>query len=273
MSDVALVTVLVPNYRTPDLTRLCLRLLRKHAPKGQVAVIAIDNDSGDESLDYLRSLSWITLIERPKVLDEAPWVQHARALDLAMERVATPYVLSIHTDTLVRHPAWLEFLLAPLLADPTVAGVGSWKLEIEGRSRWRRTLKSVERAVQLAMLPLLGKGYGKIEGYGDNYLYLRSHCALYRTEAIRRLGLTFAEGGMPAGKAMHRRLEQAGHRLVFLPSETLARYVLHVNNATMVLNREFGGTARFRDRGRRRIAAALAAVDAPAILADATLDR
>jgi hypothetical protein len=46
-----------------------------------------------------------------------------------------------------------------------------------------------------------------------------------------------------------------------------------VNNATMVLNREFGGTARFRDRGRRRIAGALQAVDAAAILADPSLDR
>ncbi|MBL8704260.1 MAG: glycosyltransferase, partial [Rhodospirillales bacterium] len=65
MTDAPLVTVLVPNYRTPELTRLCLRLLRKHTPPGRIRVIAIDNDSRDESLDYLRSLAWISLIERP----------------------------------------------------------------------------------------------------------------------------------------------------------------------------------------------------------------
>ncbi len=272
MNAPPLVTVLIPNYRTPELTRLCLRLLRKHTPPGRIAVIAVDNDSGDESLEYLRALGWITLIERPKVPGEPPWLQHAKALDLALAKVETPYVLSIHTDTLVRRPDWLDPLLAPM-ADPNVAGVGSWKLEFGGRSRWRRALKAIERRIQLTVLPLLGKGAGKIEGHGENYLYLRSHCALYRTDAVRRLGLSFAEGGMVAGKGMHRRLEEAGHRMVFLPSEVLGDYVLHVNNATMVLNREFGGTARFRDRGRRRIEGALAAVGATAILADASLDR
>ena len=266
------VTVLVPNYRTPELTRLCLRLLRKHTPPGRVAVIAIDNDSGDASTEYLRALEWITLIERPRVAGEKPWVAHAKALDLALERVATPYVLSIHTDTLVRGPGWLGYLLGAIEADPAIAGVGSWKLEVE-RAWWRRALKAVERRAQLAILPLIGKGYGRIEGYGDNYLYLRSHCALYRTEPLRRHGLTFAEGELPAGKALHRRLEQHGHRMVFLDSRALGRHVLHVNNATMVLNREFGGTRRFRDRGMRRIAAALDAVAAGAVLADDALDR
>lgn len=272
MTQAPLVTVLVPNYRTPELTRLCLRLLRKHTPPGRIAVIAIDNDSADDSLSYLRSLAWVSLVERPKVPGEPPWVQHAKALDLALARVETPYVLSIHTDTLVRRADWLDPLLAPM-ADPKVAGVGSWKLEYGGRSWWRRALKSAERCVQLAVLPLLGKGAGKVEGHGENYLYLRSHCALYRTEALRRPGLSFAEGGQPAGKVLHRRLEEAGNKMVFLPSELLGDYVLHVNNATMVLNAEFGGTDRFRDRGRRRIAGALQAVDAAAILSDPSLDR
>jgi GT2 family glycosyltransferase len=272
MSSGALVTVLVPNYRTPELTRLCLRLLRKHTPPGRIDVIAIDNDSRDESTDYLRALGWITVIERERVAGERPWVAHAKALDLALDRVATPYVLSIHTDTLVRDPAWLDVLLAPLEGDPMVAGVGSWKLEAEGRAWWRRALKAAERRAQLALLPLLGRGVGKIEGHGDNYLYLRSHCAMYRTEPLRRHGLRFAEGDLPAGKALHRRLERLGYRLVFLETEELAGHVLHVNNATMVLNREFGGTRRFRDRGMRRIEQALALVDAKAVLADEALD-
>lgn len=273
MSGAPRVTVLVPNYRTPTLTKLCLRLLRKHTPRGEIAVIAIDNDSRDESLDYLRSLAWITLIERPRVEGERPWVAHAKALDLALARVDTPFVLSIHTDTLVRGRGWLDVLLRPLEADPGAAGVGSWKLEAGERAWWRDALKRAERGVQLALLPLLGRGYGRIEGYGENYFYLRSHCALYRTDLLRAHGLTFAERELPAGKAMHRRLEALGHRLVFLESKELGNHVLHVNNATMVVNREFGGTRRFRDRGLRRIEAALTLVDADAVMADDSLDR
>jgi GT2 family glycosyltransferase len=97
------VTILIPNYRTPKITRLCLRMLRKHTDTGRIHVIAIDNDSGedDESLQYLRSLEWIELIERKAVPGESPGASHASALDMALERVTTPYVMSIHTDTFV----------------------------------------------------------------------------------------------------------------------------------------------------------------------------
>src|SRR6185312_4131555 len=102
------VTILVPNYKTLELTKLCLRLLRKFTDPNQVKVIVVDNDSRDASLDYLRSLAWIELIERTAIPGESPPLSHARALDLGLARTNTPYVLSIHTDTLVHHPKWLD---------------------------------------------------------------------------------------------------------------------------------------------------------------------
>ena len=30
------VTLLIPNYKTPELTRLCLRLVRKHTDTGMI---------------------------------------------------------------------------------------------------------------------------------------------------------------------------------------------------------------------------------------------
>src|SRR3990167_9334292 len=111
------VTILIPHYKTFALTKLCLRLIRKHTDPVLAKVIVIDNDSRDESVDYLRSLSWIELIERTGIPDEGAISAHARALDLALERVTTPYVLSIHTDTLVKRPDWLSYLIDPLEAD------------------------------------------------------------------------------------------------------------------------------------------------------------
>ena len=51
-----MLTVLLPNYKTPELTKLCLRSLRKYTDFNQIQIVAIDNASGDESLAYLRSL-------------------------------------------------------------------------------------------------------------------------------------------------------------------------------------------------------------------------
>lgn len=50
------VTVIIANYKTPELTRLCLRLLRMHTAPERYKVIVVDNDSQDESLEYLRGL-------------------------------------------------------------------------------------------------------------------------------------------------------------------------------------------------------------------------
>ncbi|NBC34010.1 MAG: glycosyltransferase [Alphaproteobacteria bacterium] len=267
------VTILVPNYRTPEVTRLCLRLLRRHTDPARARVVVIDNDSADDSLDYLRSLDWITLLERKARGTEAVAKAHARALDLGLAAVETPYVLSIHTDTFVRRDDWLDMLLAPFARDPALAGVGSWKLEM--RPWLQRWAKAAERQVQRLVFPLIGKGYGKLEGLGDNWYYLRSHCALYRTDPVRQSGLGFDAGDdhTPAGKLLHRRLEEQGWRMVFLPGERLSRYLVHVNHATMVLNPDLGAKTRTIRTGQRRLARIRAELGADAVLADTSLDR
>jgi glycosyltransferase involved in cell wall biosynthesis len=265
------VSILIPNYKTPDLTKICLRLIRKNTDANRVEVIVIDNDSRDASLDFLRSLDWIQLIERTCVAGETVGQSHARALDLGLERVTTPYVLSIHTDTLIHHPAWLDFLLQNIERSPNIAGVGSWKLET--KPLLQRSFKRIEKAVQTVLFPLLGKGDGQIEGRGDNFYYLRSHCALYRTGLIRRHRLSFCQGDDTAGKMMHKALLDAGYQMVFLPPETLIRYLYHANHATMALNPELGSSRRSIRRGTRRIEKTLESIDARAILADDSLDQ
>lgn len=66
------VTVIIANYKTPELTRLCLRLLRMHTAPERYKVIVVDNDSQDESLEYLRGLRWIRLLERRNVAAKLP---------------------------------------------------------------------------------------------------------------------------------------------------------------------------------------------------------
>lgn len=91
------VTILCPHYKTPELTRVCIRLLGKHTRPELAKVVVIDNDSADESLDYLRTLKWIKLIERQTHQSNGekapPPFQHSRALDLGLATVDTPFVL------------------------------------------------------------------------------------------------------------------------------------------------------------------------------------
>lgn len=265
------VTILIPNFKTPEITRICLRLLRQHTDFSRAHVIAIDNDSRDASLDYLRTIKWIELIERPAQADDTPALSHARALDLALRRVKTPFVLSIHTDTFVRRSDWLDILLAPFAEDEKLAGVGSWKLETK---TWLQRLgRRIEGSWKIAQHRLTGRRSYRAERFDDSLHYLRSHCAMYRSEVIRALGTGFSDGGEVAGSIMHRKMVAAGYRMRFLESEQLGQYVDHLNHATMVLNPELGSSASMIRSGKKRVGNKLRGIDADAILANDALDN
>jgi len=231
----------------------------------------VDNDSNDASLDYLRSLSWIKLIERKVPTKETVARSHALALDEALAQVTTPYVLSIHTDTLVSRPDWLPFLLKQINRDSSIAGVGSWKLET--KPWYSRFFKLLEYRWQSFYFSLIGKKDHHLLGKGNNYYYLRSHCALYRTDLLKKHSLYFCDGDNPAGKAMHKKLTELGYKMIFLPSETLGQYMDHLNHATMVLNPELGARQSTITKGLKRIKSRWEKVNAPAVLANTELDK
>ena len=60
------ISLCIPHWQVRDMMSICLRSIRKHSRKYDLEVIVVDNGSRDDSLDYLRSLSWIRLIERPE---------------------------------------------------------------------------------------------------------------------------------------------------------------------------------------------------------------
>lgn len=265
------VTILLPNYRTLVLTKLCLRLIRQLTDPLLIKVIVIDNDSADESLDYLRTLKWITLIERPAVAGEPVALAHSRALDLALARVDTPFVLSLHTDSFVKKATWLPFLLASIENEPNCAGVGSWKLE--KKPFYRRLLKHLEFLGQWTWLKLKKSTDHQLAGVDHNHFYLRSHCALYRTALLKEHHLTFSLEDQVAGKAMHRRLLELGYQMTFLSADALLPYLDHINHATMILNPGLGARAKTVSEGLKKISRQLNQIDLRQILANDSLDQ
>ena len=265
------VTLIIPNFRTPEITRLCLRLLYRHTDRSRIHVLAVDNDSGEgeASLQYLRSLKWIELIERKAVPGESPGASHAAALDMALEKTTTPYVMSIHTDTFVLRDDWLDFLLEQISHDENIAGVGSWKLEV--KPWYKLWLKKLEYVLQRLIYPIIGKEL-ITEGKGKHFYYLRSHLALYRTDLLKKYKLSFGAGEETAGKMLHKALLDHGHEMKFIPSAQLIRYAVHLNHATMILNPELGSREKTVRKGARKIRAMLRRMQADEILQDDSLD-
>ena len=261
-----LVSILLPHYQTRDLTLLCLRLIRGLTARDDYEVVVVDNGSTDDSPAALRSVRWIRLLRREPVAGERPAHGHGLALNLGATHAAGRYLLPMHTDTMVCRPDWLDYLLAEIAAGgPRCGGVGSWKMEAAGGLR--DAGKWLERQVRR----LRGRHRPPVR-------YLRSHCALYRREATACWPALFAPApGRSAGEELHRAMAAAGWHSRFVSPEALGRHVVHLNHATMALNRHFGHAdpymPRTRRRAIRRIERFFDAIDAQAILADDTLDR
>lgn len=266
------VSILIPQFRTLELTKFCLRSLRKYTDLSRVQVIVIDNGSKDASTEYLRGLSWITLVEREPAPDEGPARSHAVALDEGLALATAPYVLSIHTDTIIISPRWLDYLLGNIEADPNIAGVGSWKLEFKP---WHKRLGKRIEPVWLAIRACLPQRFRKrgVSKAENHYLYLRSHCALYRTDLLRRFGLRFDDEKEVAGKVLHRKLTEQGYSMKFLDVGGLANHVRHLNHATMILNSDIAGKKTGTEVERRRLRRELESMDFMSILDDERLDR
>lgn len=233
-------TIAIINYKTLECTRLCLRSIRRFTQYPH-DVLVVDNDSGDQSLAYLKNLHWIRLIERQAVDGEDGGHAHAAALDLALQHCQTEFFVSMHSDTFVRQENWLTELISHFAAEPSVACVGSGKIELI--PAWRRWLKNATdlRAFKRRLLK-------KPDPLGIYRHYNRTICCVYRTEVLRDEDLSFAmdyDKGLTGGKKLYFELVDRGHPTVELPASLMGRYVVHIAHATQVFNAD-----EFTLRGR-----------------------
>jgi len=229
-----LVSICIPHWQVRELVTLCLRAIRKFTKNTPIEVIVVDNGSQDESLDYLRSLRWIRLIERGRQTPEF-WV-HAfvTALDLGFANSRGKYYGIMHTDTIIKHPGWLERMLSPLENDPKCAAVGAWKLELRSRlNNFLRKTTDTKKALLWFRRTFLGDARAR---QLPRELCPRDYCTIYRSEPIRRLNLHFDSGGRyagyTAGEQMYYQLKENGYRAEVIDTAEMMRYMVHLAHAT-----------------------------------------
>ncbi|MCX7008119.1 MAG: glycosyltransferase family A protein [Kiritimatiellaeota bacterium] len=210
------VTILIPHFQTPDSIKLCLRSLRKFTAQS-LTVRILDNGSRDASLDYLRSVKWIELIETG--VANHIWSAHYSALNAAVPLVTTPYFLLMHSDTYVHHPQWLEFLLARARAGCVAVGPRHQRVPV-------RTLGWLPKAL-VQHLRIRERAPGVPE--------LRSFCALYETATFRQLGCQFSTAdSLDITCAVNEQLVRAGHRICGLSAFALSPYLFHASAVTLM---------------------------------------
>jgi cellulose synthase/poly-beta-1,6-N-acetylglucosamine synthase-like glycosyltransferase len=263
------VTICVVNYKTLDLTRLCLRSIRKYT-RIPCDVIVVDNDSQDASTEYLRSLPWIRLIERKdKTSDSSGGYAHAAALDMALAQTQTEFFVAMHSDTFVHRDNWLNDLLALFGNDPKIACVGAGKVEMT--PVWELWLKKMTDFKTLGR-----KLLGTPDPLGLHRYYNRTVCSIYRTEVLKKEQLSFLmdrDKGLTVGKKLYFELIDRGYKTVQLSDGYMKRCLYHLAHATQVVNsEEFNLRKRTVEKVNRRIDKIMQSDHVRQILADASLD-
>lgn len=260
-----LVSIIVPHYQTESLARLCLRSIRRYTHPIPYEVIVVDNASGDgASLEYLRQVEWIRLIDRQRGVSRTPSLAHKEAVDIGIAASQAPYVLSFHTDTIPICDGWLDWLLEQMSADEHIAAVGTYKLELP--SPIKQALKALEA--------YFGLSRRQTEGTPQNRPYIRSHCALYRREVLSRLGLRYVDVEHDtAGRTIHFALQRHGYEPRLLPVPEMLKRVVHLNHGTMVMIPQLGARPSTIRRGWRAIDRFLADPAVRAVYHDESLDR
>lgn len=225
------VTICIPHWQVRGLISLCLRSIRKHSKNYNVEVIIVDNGSKDESLDYLRSLKWIRLIERS---EEGPenWPRNVfTAWDRGIREASGEYFISMHSDVFIKSDDWLDPYFERIQAGEEVAGVGAWKLELEN------PLYTAQKLIFNNALSAIKNLFGRNKRISwRRGHYPRDYCAMYRRDIILEHELSFVPNdGRGGGYTIARRLWEAGYHTRMIPVRVLYKKMVHIAHGTAAI--------------------------------------
>lgn len=227
-----LVSICIPHWQVKKYMMLCLRSLRKHSVGESIEVIIVDNGSKDESLDYLRSLDGIRLIERPEEVHTNWPLNVFTAWDRGLAEARGKYFVTMHSDVFLRQDGWLDPFLREIEKSENIAASGAWKLELEHPLYlWQ---KRITGFLTNRLKALAGKK--KAIAWKEAH-YPRDYCAMYRADVLRKHKLTFCPvaGCGGGGYSIARQLWDHGYEMGMIPVRELAQKVFHVAHGTAAL--------------------------------------
>ncbi|MEB0043707.1 MULTISPECIES: glycosyltransferase [unclassified Pseudomonas] len=236
-------SIILVNYKSLELTKACLDLLRDGMCRWGIPVLVVDNYSADASTEYLRTLDWITLIERERVRAEAGSVAHGRALDLALEQVKTEYVFLLHTDTFVYDLSVFDMMLSQCAGPREVAAVGCVEQLNRGlgRSAWRLVSRCVKHYARRAFQALGIKSKAP-KPFMEQHL--KSFCALWNVRLVKKHGLQFLMDDRNPGYELQDRMVALGYTIRFISPRTLFGYLDHLQSGTVSAVGGYAGSHR-----------------------------
>ncbi|AZO82441.1 glycosyltransferase [Stutzerimonas stutzeri] len=236
-------SIVIVNYKTPEITKICLELLHQHVGDKNVPVWVVDNYSADESTQYLRTLDWIHLIERSVSEPEAGHIAHGKALDMVLERVDTDYLLLMHTDTFVFDKNIFPMILNKCTNNKKVVAVGCVEQLNRGTARtvWRyssRLFKHHYRRLKISM------GLRSREPKPYKEVYLKSFFTLWNCKLVKQHGMHFSMDDRVPGYTLQDQMTELGYFVETLSPRKIFSYLDHIQAGTVAATGGYGKTHR-----------------------------
>jgi len=212
-------SIIIPQYKTPELIRLCIRAIKQFSVL-HPEIIVIDNNSKDASLDYLKKIKNITLIENKRKCGGAD--AHKLALDLGIKKARGQWILFFHSDSVVLKRGWDQDLIDLTKKYPGTIGATTIYRDINRFAPWYTKLLR----------------YFKERNSFFNYTFditdkkIMSYCFLIKTEFLLKTKYQFHGSQGDVGDSLYQLHIKNKKPFMLLGRKMLNQFIWHTSNAT-----------------------------------------
>ena len=209
-------SVVVPYFRTPEITRICLYSIYKFA-RGEPEVIVVDNGPNAADSSMLKEFARSIIIKNPTELRGS--AANFEAVDLGLARASHDLVALIHSDTIFLKEGW-DTKSFSHLEKHRLAALGTFEREANPFRPPRQRMRDALRHLRHERRPSL-RSKGK----------LMMHFLLTRKSTLAELGFVFGRGDQltPAHFA------PTGRPVEVLSLVHVSRLIWHTSNITSLL--------------------------------------
>lgn len=209
-------TLIIPYYKTPEITRLTLRSIRRFC-RGKHEIIVIDNSSDSPESDMLKEFPEIRRIENRSGLTGSP--ANFEAIDIGAREAKNDLLGILHSDTIFLREGWDEEQFG-YMEHHDLAALGTFEREASPHRPFHRKVRDIVCDICHNNRP-----------QRNCHRKLMLFFLLTRASVLRDINFSF----LKSGHLLPVHLESVRNGLETLSCLEISRFMWHTSNVTSLL--------------------------------------
>ena len=214
-----ILSIIIPQFKTPELIRLCVRAIKQFSVLNP-EIIVIDNNSKDASIDYLKQVKNITLVENKRKCSGID--AHKLALDIGVKKANGKWILFFHSDSIVLKKGWDKDLLDLVEKHPGTIGITTIFRDVNRfmpwYSRFHRYLKEKNSFFNYTLNTTDTK--------------IMSYCFLIEKQFLLKTEYQFKDSIGDVGVSLYHEYIKNKKPFILMGRNMLNRFIWHTSNAS-----------------------------------------